>query len=332
MPRKRISANEKYETLATLSPSPVLGVSGFLGGLMVALLLSPLVILWVQGVDGIRAKEVVVGLLGFFGLSGVVAAKLLKWEYMTNREAYKREAEFCIPLVYPFFFLCLLVLSALWFRVAFEVPDITVWAVVLILALGSAILSPALGVIWRFWHIFWLSALSTVDWRAVTESRSFTRQLRISFAEVKRYPSPLSLTIIDISQSNQFKGRALRRIQKELINLIDKDVRETDVVGRTEDGKVVIVMAHTGGSGATVQAKRIKKLLEGHLKSLKEKGRMVLSIGIASYAPAMASHKELIEKAQVALFQVKEEGGGIFFEGKDSGDIKVATERTEEKT
>ena len=322
MSREKISANEKYEALATLSPPLILAISGFLGGLIVALLLSPLVIALILVIDGGRMGEAIIGLLMILGLLGAIAAKLLQWEYMINREAYKRATEFCIPLVYPFFFLCLLGLGiALWFRAAPEVSNITVWVAVLILALGSAILSSALGVTWRFWHIFWLSILSPVDWRAVTEARNFNRRLKVAFAEVKRYPSPLSLTIIDISQSNQLKGRVMRRVQEELINLIDRGVREIDAVGRIESGRIVIVMAHTGSSGAAVQAKRVKKLLEEYLKSLKKKGRITLSIGIASYAPDMASYKDLIEKAQVALLQAKEEGGGISIEGKDPCDI-----------
>ncbi|MCD5397556.1 GGDEF domain-containing protein, partial [candidate division NPL-UPA2 bacterium] len=274
----------------------------------------------------------VIGLLMILGLLGAIAAKLLQWEYMINREAYKREAEFCIPLVYPFFFLCLLGLGiVLWLRAAPEAFNVVAWVAVPTLALGSAILSPALGVTWRFWHILWLSILSPVDWRAIVEAQNFNRQLKMSFAEVKRYPSPLSLTVIDISQSDQFKGRAMRRAQEELIKLIDKDVRETDAVGRIEGGRIVIVMAHTGSSGAVVQAKRVKKNLEEYLKSLKKKGRITLSIGIASYAPDMASYKDLVEKAQVALLRAKEEGGGISIEGKDPLCIKATTENTEGK-
>ncbi len=318
MPREKINANEQHETLAIFSPPLILAISGFLGGLIVALLLSPLVILLVQGIDGVRAKEVVIGLPMILGLLGAIAAKLLQREYTINREAYKRATELRVPLVYPFFFLSLLGLGvALWFRVAPEVAKITALNAVLGLVLGSIILSLALGVAWRFWHIFWLSILSPVDWRVVVEARNFNRRLKIAFAEIKRYPSPLTLTIIDINQSDQLKGREVRRVQEGLISLIDKDVRETDVVGRIESGKVVIVMAHTGSSGAAIQAKRVKKILEEYLKSLK-KGRMALSIGIASYALGMESYKDLIEKAQVALFRAKEEGGGILIEGKDS--------------
>ena len=45
--------------------------------------------------------------------------------------------------------------------------------------------------------------------------------------------------------------------------------------------------------------------------SLEVKGgqRIVLNIGIASYAPEMTSYKDLIERAQTALHRVKEEGG-----------------------
>lgn len=309
---KKISANEKYEVLSTLSPNSILVASGFLGGLILALLLSPLVILLIiLATDGGRMREAVIGLMMILSLIGAIASKFLQWEYNINREAYKRGGEFHIPLIYPFFFLCTMgIAGVLWFKSASKVPNATVWVVVLILALGSAILSSAWGVTWRFWHILCLSIISPVDWRVVIAVRNFNHQLKMSFAEVKRYPSPLSLTVMDINQYAQIKGRVMKRIQKELMNIIDKNVREADVVGRIEGGKVVVTMAHTGSSGAAVQAKRVKKILEEHLKALEVKGeRATLSIGIASYTSDMTSYKDLIKRAQIALRRAKEEGG-----------------------
>jgi len=316
MAKERISANEKYEILAVFSPSLVLVIAGFLGGLIAALLLLPLVIMLMHGMHWEGLKEVIIWLLIGFSLLGAIAAKILKWEYMINREAYKRVAEFHIPLVYPFFFLCLLAPSVvIWLNVtSAKLSNIIALIIVLSLALGAAILSPALGVTWRFWHVFWLSLFSPVDWRAVIETRSFYRQLKISFAEVKRYSAPLSLTIIDIDQSEQLKGRVVRKAQEGMVNIIDNNIREADAVGRIEDGRIAITMAHTGGTGASIQAKRVKKLLEEYLKSWKMKeNRITLSLGIASYASDMASYKDLIEKAQDALRHAEDEGGDRFF-------------------
>jgi len=308
--RERISANEKYEVLSTFSPNLILLIAGFLGGVVVALLLSPLLVPLVRRMD-LGMGEGIVGFVMILGLLGAIAAKLLQWEYKVNREAYKRVAEFHILLVYPFFFLCLLVFTvALWFRIAPEVSGVSVWMGILIMALGSVILSPALGIIWRFWHVFWLSILSPVDWRTLIETRNFNRNLKMAFTEVKRYPSPLSLTIMDIDQSDRFKGRMMRKIQEELMNIVDKNVREADAIGEIESGKVAVIMAHTGSSGASIQTKRVKKVLKEHLKSLEVEGaRVTLSIGIASSTPEMASYKDLIQKAQAALRRAKEEGG-----------------------
>jgi len=308
--REKISANEKYEVLSTFSPNLILLIAGFLGGVVVALLLSPLLVPLVRRMD-LGMGGGIVGFIMILGLLGVIAAKLLQWEYKINREAYKRVAEFHILLVYPFFFLCLLGLAiALWPRIAPEVSGVSVWMGILIMALGSVILSPALGIIWRFWHIFWLSILSPVDWRTLIEARNFNRNLKMAFTEVKRYPSPLSLTIMDIDQSDRFKGRVMRRIQEELMNIVDKNVREADAIGEIESGKVAVIMAHTGSSGASIQTKRVKKVLKEHLKSLEVGGkRVTLSIGIASSAPDMRSYKDLIQKAQAALRRAREEGG-----------------------
>lgn len=328
--RERITADDKCEALSTLSANSILMISGFLGGLTTALLLLALVVPLIQEIKGSGAGETVIGFLAIFSLLGAIAAKFLQWEYMIKREAYKREAEFCMPLVYPFFFLCLLGFGiTLWLIAAIEVPDIAVWVAVPILALAAIILGSALGAIWRFWHILWLSMLNPLDWRAIIEARNFNRQLKISFAEVKRYPSPLSLTVMDISRSGQLKGRAVRRVQEELISIIDKNVRETDAIGRIENGRVVITMAHTGSSGAFVQAKRVQEILKEHLRSLEARGKKItLSIGIASCAPDMASYKDLIKKAQIALLQASEEGRGISIEGTDSSCVKVTTEST----
>lgn len=304
--RERISAGKKSETLSIFSPGLLLIISGFLGGLITALLLFPALIPLIRETAGGRMKEVVTGFLVTLGLLGAIAAKLLQWEYKINREAYKRVAEFHIPLVHPFFFLCLLVSAGALF---IPVSDITVWMGILLL-MGSAILSPVLGTVWRFWHILGLSILSPVDGRAVIEAQNFDRQLKMSFAEAKRYLFSLSLTVMDIDQSDQLKGRTRRRVQEKLLNIMDKNVRGADAVGRIENGMVVVAMIHTGSSAASVQAKRVKKVIEEHLKLLEVKGkRMSLSAGIASYAPDMASYKDLIKKARLALCRAREEGG-----------------------
>ena len=328
--KEKILPSEKYEVLSTFSSNPILMISGFLGGLILALLLFPLLIPLIQKMDGEKLRGTVVAGFGIVGLLGAIAAKLLQGECKINREAYKRMAEFRIPLVYPFFFLCLLVIAAvLWPRLISI--NVATWIAVPILVLGSAILSFGLVVTWRFWHILWLSILSTVDWKTIVETRNFNRQLKISFAEVNRYPSPLSLTIMEIDQSKQLNSRAMKRVQEELMNIIDKNIREADAIGRIEGGRVVITMAHTGSSGAVVQAERVKKILEEHLKSLDAKGeRITLSIGISSYTSDMTSYEDLIEKAQLALCQAREDGGDrISIELTEDG--KQMTDDREEK-
>ena len=320
--RDRISLGEKYEVLSTLSPNVVLIIAGFLAGGILSLLLCPLIIKGMEALGESVDIKMLVLVLGLgAGSLGSMAAKFLQWEYKINQKAYKRTGEFHIPIVYPFYFLICLaativlaffgqgVLRAYWEQAIAGASGINIGIISFLIILGLAILSSALVVIWRFWHIFCLSLFSPINWKAVIEVRHFENHLKMSFAEVKRYPSPLSLTLVDIDQLDQFPGRTLRKAQEGLLSVVDKNVREVDVIGRIDGSIIVITMTHAGSSGANIQAKRLKKTLEEYLSSLHKEKKITLSVGIAIYSPEFKTYKDLIDKSHAALDKAKAEGG-----------------------
>jgi two-component system cell cycle response regulator len=100
----------------------------------------------------------------------------------------------------------------------------------------------------------------------------------------------------------------------EVGGILSRAVRESDILARYGGDEFVVVLPETPASGALVIGERIRRAIEGH-RFLQAQGlaaRLSASLGIASYPDHALAPEGLIQKADQAMYRVKErEKNGI---------------------
>lgn len=149
------------------------------------------------------------------------------------------------------------------------------------------------------------------------------RYLDISLArEIKRadrFGSTVSMIFIDLDffkGVNDTHGHLVgSQVLNEMGMLLKKSVREVDIVIRYGGDEFTVMLVETGEKGAATVAERIRRSIEGHT-FLAAEGfniRLTASLGYACYPADTQSKLELLELADKAMYQGKEQGKNCVF-------------------
>jgi len=161
----------------------------------------------------------------------------------------------------------------------------------------------------------------TDDLTKLFNSRYLNVYIGREIKRCKRHGIPLSVIFLDL---DGFKGvndahghLAGSRTLAEVGAILVEAVRESDILARYGGDEFVVVLPETPPSGALVIAERIRKAIESH-HFLQDQGldaRISASFGIASYPDHALTPEGLIQKADQAMYRVKE---------RDKNGIEVA--------
>ncbi len=130
----------------------------------------------------------------------------------------------------------------------------------------------------------------------------------------KRYGIFFSLLFFDLdnlkSVNEQYGHLIGTSVLKEVSGLIQKSVRRGDVVARFGGDEFVLLLLHAHPGEAFIVAERVLKELAEHtfLNDLDLSIRMSASIGISGYPDHGETTDTLIQKADIAMYQVKQSG------------------------
>jgi len=143
--------------------------------------------------------------------------------------------------------------------------------------------------------------------------RHFQEKAEAEFARAGRYNEPLSVLLFDIDhfkKVNDTYGHPVGdAVLKKVAAILRETVRTSDIAARYGGEEFVALLTNTDHEGAKKMAERIRSSVE--------KGRYVLdgknipitiSVGSASFPPDGKEKKELIEKADQALYWAKGHG------------------------
>jgi diguanylate cyclase (GGDEF)-like protein len=154
----------------------------------------------------------------------------------------------------------------------------------------------------------------TDDLTHLYNSRYLDMVLHKETKRASRSGRPLSLLFIDLdgfksindSHGHQFGSRAL----VEAAAVIRGSARETDVVARFGGDEFALVLPDTGGEGAYAVGERIRERLAAHvfLASAGLKIHLTGSVGVATLPDVANSAEELLQAADMAMYQVKDRG------------------------
>ncbi len=144
--------------------------------------------------------------------------------------------------------------------------------------------------------------------------RYFQEQLSKDFLRAKRYHENLSCVLLDIDHFKEFNDTHGHQtgdvILSTLGRVIEDSIRDSDLVARYGGEELALILYHTDGPAAFHLAERLRQTVESH--EVHDKGNVLhitISLGIATFpSEQISDSKELIECADKALYQAKENG------------------------
>ena len=163
-----------------------------------------------------------------------------------------------------------------------------------------------------------LQELSSIDGLTeISNRRKFDESLRNEWGSAIRYSKPISLIIFDIDFFKNYNDTyghiagddCLKQVSKGLSNILK---RSGDVFARYGGEEFAVILPDTDADGAIVVAKLIHAKVNS-LKIVHSSSQIsefvTTSLGVATIIPDRnTSPEKLIEKADKALYQAKQEG------------------------
>lgn len=151
----------------------------------------------------------------------------------------------------------------------------------------------------------------------VFNRRYLERRLAEEIAMARRYDLPLSVLIIDIDRfksiNDSYGHLEGDMVLHRLAKLVAHTIRETDIVARYGGEEILVIAPNTMVNTAETLAERLR--VEIQVASLLSPGlqtdpprKVTVSIGVACFDSTMRGSRDLINRADEALYRAK--GGG----------------------
>ena len=158
-----------------------------------------------------------------------------------------------------------------------------------------------------------VSASETDELTKLPNMRAFNDLLQKESARFKRYNKPFSIMMIDIDHLKTVNDRFGHETGNRLIvmaaNSINERIRSADVVARYGGDEFIMLLPETDAGQLRELAERIRTAVEN--TAFDEQGQRIsttVSIGVASCPTDAVSSKDLIHKADSALYRSKRTG------------------------
>ncbi|HWR58833.1 MAG TPA: sensor domain-containing diguanylate cyclase, partial [Thermodesulfovibrionales bacterium] len=143
--------------------------------------------------------------------------------------------------------------------------------------------------------------------------KNFQERLSSEFKRLQRFPDPFSLLLIDIDyfkKINDLYGHpAGDDVLRRIAGVLKETVRDVDIPARYGGEEFAAILAGTNHEGALNMAERLRRSVEEKRFNLDGREvRVTVSIGAATAPYDAGAKKELIEKADQALYSSKRNG------------------------
>jgi diguanylate cyclase (GGDEF)-like protein/PAS domain S-box-containing protein len=155
----------------------------------------------------------------------------------------------------------------------------------------------------------------TDDLTGIYNHRFFIEQLAREVERHKRYSTPLSLLMIDIDYFKHYNDTnghlAGDEVLRAIAILIERGVRQTDIVARYGGEEFSAILTNTGREGALEIAERIRKNVSDTRfpnESAQPNKDLTVSVGVATFSPSISTLTDLIREADHTLYRAKNGG------------------------
>ena len=144
--------------------------------------------------------------------------------------------------------------------------------------------------------------------------RTFHEILKREFKRILRYKKPLSVAMIDIDHfkvvNDSYGHPTGDQILRELSSLLERCIRETDVLARYGGDEFAFILPETSLGDARILGERMRRTVENFSFRLDgSEIHVTISLGISSYPTLdVTSGNDLVSKADKALYRSKRDG------------------------
>jgi len=155
----------------------------------------------------------------------------------------------------------------------------------------------------------------TDDLTGIYNHRFFVEQLTREVERHRRYSTPLSLLMIDIDYFKHYNDAnghlAGDQVLKAIALLIERGVRQTDVVARYGGEEFTAILTNTERTGAFEIAERVRRNVADTRfpnESAQPDKDLTVSVGVATISSSISTLTDLIREADHALYRAKKAG------------------------
>jgi len=155
----------------------------------------------------------------------------------------------------------------------------------------------------------------TDELTGICNRRFFIQLLTLEVERQKRYPYPVSLLMIDIDYFKHYNDTNGHldgdQILKAIAILIERGVRQTDIVARFGGEEFAAILINASPKDAADIAERVRRnVAETPFPNgrAQPNGRLTVSIGVATFSPSFTTPDDFIREADNALYRAKRAG------------------------
>jgi diguanylate cyclase (GGDEF)-like protein len=177
------------------------------------------------------------------------------------------------------------------------------------LRLGTEISHSYAEILRQMAHLASFAELRSDPLTGINNRRAFDESLQAHTAEQLRYPSPLSLAMIDVDcfkQINDTQGHLHGdRVLQDLAGKLKASVRDCDFLARYGGEEFAVVMPRTELHEACNLAERIRTTVAAGMP-------LTISVGLAEWLPS-DTPSSFVSRADTALYAAKDGGRNCIF-------------------
>lgn len=155
----------------------------------------------------------------------------------------------------------------------------------------------------------------TDDLTGIYNHRFFIEQLALEVERQRRYSTPLSLLMIDIDYFKYYNDTnghlAGDQVLKAIAILIQRGVRQSDIVARYGGEEFSAILINAGREKALEIAERVRRnVAEARFpnENAQPNKDLTVSVGVATFYAPLSTLTDLIREADHALYRAKKNG------------------------
>jgi len=145
--------------------------------------------------------------------------------------------------------------------------------------------------------------------------RAFRRQLHLEISRSDRFDLPVTLLMMDIDHfkvyNDQFGHLNGDRVLKRFAKLLFENIRDVDCLTRYGGEEFALILPGTDKKSAKIVAEKLRRLVERSpfpMEKKLPKGRVTMSVGVASYPQDTKDEEAFIRLSDEALYKAKKKG------------------------